>query len=95
MVIRKVGVWSAARIYGALSATMGLLFGLCLAALSSIGFGMANNDAPAWLGPVFGIGGIILLPLFYGAMGIVMGAISAALYNIFASAVGGLSVDVE
>jgi hypothetical protein len=96
MVIRRLGVWSVARIYGALSAAMGLLFGIILALVSMVGAGVAgDSEMPMWLGPVMGVGAIIILPLFYGVMGIIMGAISAALYNLFAAMVGGVSIDVS
>lgn len=96
MIIRRVGVWSVARIYGAMLATMGLLFGGCIALFSLVGAGMAgpNSDLPAWLGPILGVGAVIALPIFYGVMGIITGAIGAALYNVFAGMVGGVSVDV-
>jgi hypothetical protein len=97
MVIKRVGVWSVARIYGALSAAMGLIFGCGVALFSMIGGGMAaaNGDGPGWFAPVFGAGAIVVLPIFYGVMGVIMGAISAALYNLFAGMVGGISVDVS
>jgi len=97
MVIRRIGVWSLARIYGVITATIGLVIGLFVALFSVVGTGLAGGDAdtPAWLMPIFGVGAIIFLPLFYGVMGIVSGAIGAAIYNVFAGIVGGVSVDVE
>jgi hypothetical protein len=96
MVIRRIGVWSLARIYGVISATIGLLIGLFLALFSLAGAGLANDpDGPAWLMPIFGVGAIVVLPLFYGVMGVVSGAISAAIYNLFAGMVGGISIEVE
>jgi hypothetical protein len=97
MVIRHIGVWSAARMYAAISAAAGLFFGLLLAALSVIGAGLGapTDDTPTWLAPVFGMGAIVALPLFYGVMGLVAGAIGAVIYNLFAAAVGGLEIDVQ
>ncbi len=97
MIVRRVGVWSVARIYGALLAAMGLLFGVMLALVSMAGAGLAGEvqDAPTWLAPVFGVGAIIALPIFYGVMGIVVGAVTAVLYNIFAGIVGGISLETE
>jgi hypothetical protein len=34
-------------------------------------------------------------PVFYGAMGFIMGAISALLYNLFAKWVGGIELEME
>ncbi len=100
MVIRHVGVWSVSRLYGALCAAMGLLFGAIVALAAMLG-GMAGamnssgSSLPAGLGALFGVGAIIFLPLVYGALGLVMGAIMAALYNLFAGMLGGIQLDTE
>lgn len=95
MIVKRVGVLSVAKVYGALSGSMGLLIGLILAAASAVGFGLSEGDQPAWIGGMLGVGAVIFLPLFYGVMGLVMGAIGAALYNLFAGLVGGVSLEVE
>jgi hypothetical protein len=102
MVIRHVGVWSVSRLYGALMAAMGLLFG-CLFALIGMAGGMAGamKESGAGglgagaIGMMFGVGAIVFLPLFYGVLGLVMGALSAALYNLFAGLLGGIELDTE
>jgi hypothetical protein len=101
MVIRHIGVWSVARLYGALCATMGLLFG-AIVALIAVAGGMAgaalrNSDAgfaSGGLGALFGAGAIVLMPICYGLLGLIMGAITAALYNLFAGMFGGIEMDV-
>lgn len=94
MVIRSVGVWSVARLYGALSAAGGFILGAFFALFSLIGMGFgAQNDA-GWMAGVFGVGAIVLLPIFYGLMGLVGGAIGAFLYNVLASAFGGVEIEV-
>ena len=97
MVINRIGVWSVARVYGAMLAAMGFLFGAFVALFSLVGVGLAGSgsEVPSWVGAMLGVGAVIVLPIFYGVMGIVMGAISAALYNLFAGMVGGISVDVS
>jgi hypothetical protein len=94
MIVKSVGVWSAARLYAAILAAFGLLVGIPFALFSLIGAGLAP-EAQSWMGPVFGLGAIVFLPILYGVMGLVVGAVFAVLYNFFASIVGGLSVDVE
>ncbi len=83
MVLKRVGVWSAAKIAGVIYASLGLLGGLMFAGISLLGFGFAsaaqNSDVPTWLGPVFGVGAIVVLPIIYGVMGLIGGAIAAAL----------------
>jgi hypothetical protein len=95
MTVKHVGVFSVAKIYGALSGTMGLIFGVILALVSTLGAGFGGDNVPAFLGPMLGVGAIIFLPVFYGLMGLCMGAVMAALYNLLAGVVGGVSVDVE
>jgi hypothetical protein len=97
MVVKRLGVWSVARIYGALTAAFGLIAGVIVALFSMIGAGLASQagDAPAFLGPLLGVGAIVFLPLLYGAMGLLMGALSAALYNLFAGMVGGVELDIQ
>lgn len=97
MVVRRVGVWSVARIYGALSGSFGLLAGLCIALFSMIGAGLASQsgDVPRWLGPIFGIGAIVFMPVLYGVIGLVAGTVSALLYNLFAGLVGGVEFDTQ
>ena len=93
MVIKRMGVLSAAKLYAAISFAMGLIVGVIFALLAMIGVSMGDPDAPALVGMMFGVGAVILLPLFYGAMGFVFGAIGAALYNLFAGMVGGLEIE--
>jgi hypothetical protein len=96
MVIKRIGVWSLARIYGVIMATIGLIIGLFFGLFSVVGAGLAQDaDTPQWMMPIFGLGAIIVLPLFYGVMGVISGAIGAAIYNVFAGIVGGVTVDVE
>lgn len=100
MVIRRFGVWSVAKLYGSLLAAMGLLFGGIVAIASMIGgaAGVLGQEAGASAGPMammFGVGAIIFLPIFYGVLGVVMGALSAGLYNLFAGMLGGIEVETE
>lgn len=96
MTIRRVGVLSVGKIYGALSGGMGLLLGAIFALVSAVGgSGWLGPDAPGFMGVMFGVGAIIFLPLFYGAMGFVIGLIGAALYNLLAGVVGGVKIEAE
>ena len=67
-----------------------------LMSLAGVSLPMEHEGAPpAWIGPVLGAGAIVVLPLFYGVMGILAGAVSAALFNVFARLTGGLEVELE
>jgi hypothetical protein len=101
MVIRHVGVWSVSRLYGALCGAMGLLFGIGFALIAMAGgsiAGMRSSEAGlagGGLGALLGVGAIIILPICYGVLGLVVGAIAAALYNLFAGMFGGIHLDME
>lgn len=95
MIVKRVGVASVAKLYGAISAAFGLLIGLVFALASVLGAGFADSGAEAMLGPIFGIGAIIVFPIIYGCMGLIGGALGAVLYNLFAGMVGGLEIEVE
>jgi hypothetical protein len=102
MVIRRIGVASAAKVGGALYAVLGLVAGCILAAISLVGAGFmanaanaGNGDVPAWVAPIFGVGAIVIAPIFYGIIGLVSWAAAAFVYNLIAGAAGGLELEVQ
>lgn len=98
MVIRHIGVGSLARILGALYALWGFIFGVIVAliALAGAGIGAASDSSmPGWMGGLFGVGAVIFLPICYGILGALGGALTAVMYNVIAGMVGGLSVETE
>jgi hypothetical protein len=95
MIVKSVGVGSVAKIYGAISAGIGLVIGVCFALASIVGAGLAESDEMSVFGPLLGVGGVIALPIIYGVMGVIGGALGAVLYNVFAGMVGGVQVEVE
>ena len=99
MVIRKIGVASAAKVFGTLYALWGFIFGAIVAMIALAGAGISaasrEDPVPAWLGTMFGVGAIVVLPIVYGVMGAVFGALTAAFYNVVAGIAGGLSLEVD
>lgn len=97
MTIKRVGVMSVAKISGVLYATFGLLFGAIFSLISILGsaFGAAAGQEDAWLGLMFGVGAIVILPIMYGVLGFVFTAIAAALFNFAARTVGGVELEVS
>jgi hypothetical protein len=100
MVIRRVGPLSAAKIAGALYFVMGLIFGAIVSLIAIVGgiAGMASEQGSggeAFFGMLFGAGAVIVLPLFYGALGFVTTFLAALLYNATAGIVGGVEIDVQ
>jgi hypothetical protein len=96
MTITRVGPLSCAKIAGILYVIIGLVFGafVSLAAMAGAAFG-AGDGGGGFGGALFGIGAIILLPIFYGCLGFVGTLIMAWLFNIAAGIVGGVEVDAR
>ena len=97
MELKRVGPWSVARVFATMYAAMGLIFGALFACIALLGGSIArqSGDENAVFGALFGVGAIVLLPLFYGVCGVVFGALTAWLYNVFAGMVGGIEVELE
>jgi uncharacterized membrane protein len=53
----------------------------------------AGAPAAAIMGLMFGMG--IFMPIIYGVMGFVFGALGAVVYNLIARWIGGIEVEVE
>jgi len=96
-IVKSVGVLSVAKIFGMIYGCMGLIFlpfFLIFAVIGSFAgslTGQSNNPFAGILGIVFAI----FMPLFYGAIGFIGGAIGALLYNLFAKWVGGFELELE
>jgi hypothetical protein len=98
MVIRKIGVGSAAKVFGTLYALWGFIFGAIVAGVALVGSGIAaasDDPTPGWLGAIAGVGAVVILPILYGVLGAIFGALTAAFYNLVAGISGGLSLEVE
>ena len=56
----------------------------------------ASQGGPgAAIGPIVGIVMAIMMPVFYGCMGFVMGALGSFIYNLMAGWVGGIEVELQ
>ncbi len=97
MIVRRMGVFSVAKIMGLLHAIMGFIFGIFMSlfslAMSSFARGMGEESAA--FGALFGVGAVIFLPIFYGVLGFLGGAVMTWLYNLIAGWVGGIEIDLE
>jgi hypothetical protein len=91
-IVKSVGVLSVAKIMGFIYGCMGLIFVpifLLMGALSSF----ISPDKNPFAGAV-GIVLAIAMPVLYGCMGFVAGAIGAFLYNLIAKWVGGFELEL-
>ena len=90
-VLKRVGVVSAAKVTGVLAAIFGLILGIGFA-LVGVHFGGGLGSlgvVPVWLVSLIGF------PIIYGLVGVIGGALYAALYNLVAGLVGGIEIELE
>lgn len=98
MVIKRVSPLSCAKIAGLLYALMGLLIGAVISMVALAGGFAAAGDNDSFgplMGAMMGAGAIIIAPICYGLLGFIGALIGAFIYNIAASAVGGIEIDVQ
>ena len=89
--IKKIHPWSFAKVYCITMAIVGFVFGLFFALVSKL----APQNAGLLYPESISLMAIIVLPILYGLMGLVIGAISAWLYNLAAKFVGGIEVEFD
>ncbi len=97
--VSSIGVLSLAKMMAVLYAFIGLFFGAIMslvALLGVAGSAAAGGDSGGGLmGMLFGVGAIIIFPIFYGCLGFVGGLIMAPLYNLVAKIVGGIELELS
>jgi len=89
--IKSVDVFSAAKVFGLIYASFGLLLGLFLAA-TGIAYYDAEGNAQS---QAEGLLSTLQLPFFYGLLGALMGGFGAFAYNILSDLAGGLEFETE
>lgn len=108
MIVKRIGVWSLAKIAGLVYGGMGLIFAGIIGLLSllqlaggvmgfhiyDVGFQCAGVMG-SLLGRLPVPGAVLLAPPLYALMGLVGGALAALIYNLVARLVGGLQVELE
>jgi hypothetical protein len=92
-IIKSVGVLSVAKILGLVYACLGLIFTPLFLLMGLLGSALGQQNNP--VAGIFGIGFAVLMPVLYGAVGFVGGAIGALLYNLFAKWVGGFELQID
>lgn len=100
--INKMGVLSVAKMQAVLGLVIGLIIGIIYGAIiilySLLGASLVGGDARFAVGGggiVIGIVVMIAVPIFYGIVSFIAGAIVAFVYNIFAGMIGGIEMEVE
>ena len=93
MVIKRVAVLKLAIFQSAMMAAFGLILALIFMMFGAMFSGLGHQAAG--IAGVAGIAMLIFLPIMYGVIGFIAGAIGAALYNLIAGIVGGIEIEVE
>lgn len=97
MVVKRMGVLSVAKIYGVMLAGIGLVIGIPLGLIMMVigAATMTRSGSAGGFGMGIGVAYIIFIPIFYGVLGFVMGALSAFIYNVASGFIGGLELELE
>jgi len=91
--IKALNIISVARMLGILYGIMGLVFLPMFLIISAVSGLSGQRDAA--LGVGIGIVFAVAMPLIYGLMGFVMGALMAWIYNLVARRWGGIELDLR
>jgi chromate transport protein ChrA len=92
-IVKSVGVLSVAKILGMMYACMGLILAPFLLLIGVMASALGQQKNP--LAGFFSVGIAVLMPIFYGLMGFIVGLLGALLYNLFARWVGGFELQLE
>jgi hypothetical protein len=94
--IKRIGILSMAKIYGLTMAILGLIIGIFIGFIMFFigSFVGTSHGITPFFGPTLGIGGFIIMPIIYGLLGFILGALCAVLYNLLASWVGGIEIEI-
>jgi len=93
-VVKRIGVWSYAKIATIIMAIFGLINGIYMAIVISL-LGTRASAAVDPLTLSLGAFVIIIFPIIFAIMGFVGGIIGAWLYNMIAKWVGGVKIEFE
>ena len=93
MVIKRVAVLKLAIFQAALMAAFGVIIALVFMGFGALVGGFGGQAAG--IAGMMGVAALIFLPIMYGIIGFIAGAIGAALYNLVAGIVGGIEIEVE
>jgi hypothetical protein len=97
MVVKRIGPLSVAKNVAVLYAVLGVIIGafFSLAAVAGAFAGAEDAGVGAGIAGIIGVGAIVAFPIFYACLGFIGSLIAAVLYNLVASMVGGVELEVE
>jgi len=101
MQVKRVGVLSYAKITAVTMAAFGLIFGVIYGLVFMViggamlaGGGRGSSGAGAG-SLVMGLIMMVAIPIFYGVLGFVAGALGGVIYNVASGFVGGIELELE
>ena len=92
VVVNRIDVLSMAKVQGVLMFIFGAIIGIMFMAVATFGSGFFEGSGTAFLISAFGF--LIGMPVGYGLMGFVSGAVIAFVYNIIARWIGGVRIEL-
>ena len=99
--IKRVGVFSCAKMYSITLAAVGLLIGIIYGLIfmvlggAMLAGGGSNSGMAGGSSFVIGLVMMIAIPVFYGIIGFIGGIVGALVYNVAAGIVGGIELELE
>ncbi len=93
-IIKSVGILSCAKVFAVIHAAIGLLFVPFFLLMAMVG-ALAGPRAGNAFSAVFAIVIAFLLPVFYGILGFIMGALGSWIYNLASSWLGGIELELQ
>ncbi len=102
MIVKRVGVLSFAKMQALVCAFLGLfigiIYGLIFMVVGAALFSQGGRGGGAGAGAssiVIGLVMMVAIPIIYGVMGFIFGALAAFIYNVAAGFIGGMELDLE
>lgn len=99
MRIKRIRISSAAKVIGFLFFLIGLLFGeiaALLAARFQINLPHLSDEIMGIpMHSALGLASLLVIPLVYGLLGVLLGALLAIMYNLTAGWFGGIEIEYE
>ncbi len=97
MQIKRVGVLSYAKISGVVMTGIALVVAIPLGLIMMIvgAAALSESGAAAGIGIGMGLAYMLILPVMYGVIGFIFGAVGALIYNVAAGFVGGIELELE
>jgi len=91
MILKRIGPYSCAKVSAVLYFIIGLLVGLLFSLIALIGATIGNSPESM----IFGVGAVVIFPIFYGIIGFIGGAFMAWLYNRVVGWIGGIEMEFD